>query len=126
MLTITLSPDGAITSRDRSNLGSFSLRKLLINLESWIGICSTNVEILTLSVDPPNSRIFFISRVVITGAFLSEGYELIILSISNLSPIVKCLILTFCFDIGNSTSYAPSSPGLTFGLIIFNSLKSKV
>ena len=52
MSTITLSPDGAITSFDRSNLGSLSKINLLIYLESAIGRVSTNVAIFKLSESP--------------------------------------------------------------------------
>jgi GGDEF domain-containing protein len=65
--------DGAITSFDKSNLGSFSEINLLINLESAIGICSINIAILFLSSSPSIATMCFNSFVVTTGAVLSDG-----------------------------------------------------
>ena len=52
MSTITLSPDGAITSLVKSNLGSLFKINLLMNLESVIGILTIKDAILSLSVSP--------------------------------------------------------------------------
>ena len=46
-LTVSLSPDGVVTTRFMSNLGSFSSINFLMNLESIIGICSINLAIST-------------------------------------------------------------------------------
>jgi hypothetical protein len=73
MSTITLSPDGAITSFDRSNLGSLSKINLLIYLESAIGKVSTNVAIFKLSESPSIETMCLLSLEVIVGAVLSEG-----------------------------------------------------
>ena len=51
-LTVSLSPDGVITIRFISNLGSLSSINFLMNFESAIGIDSINLAISPLSVDP--------------------------------------------------------------------------
>ncbi len=93
-LTVTSSPDGALTFLCRFNFGSHSESTFLMCLESIIGKLITYFDINSLSVLPSILTICFSSFVVMVGGTTPGGYFCIVLFISSKSPTVKSLHTT--------------------------------
>jgi hypothetical protein len=68
--TVVTSPDGVLISFFILSLGSFSVKYLRINFESAIGIVSTCLTILVLSISPLISTISLDNLNVALGAIL--------------------------------------------------------